>query len=169
MSVRGLWLTNMFLFLQGTQRVLTLRQPPAIAPRHWGATGSSFSQVPVVADLKGVGENLMEHVYPGGVSATVNEQLDIDVTPFAGPLMYYIQNKGPWTIPGGVETVAFLQTKLANKSLDLPDVEIVLFSMSPASEEGERFMTDIGLVSEVDQQWPYRKPSVAKGWPHVSK
>ncbi|CAN7984864.1 unnamed protein product, partial [Ixodes hexagonus] len=102
-------------------------------------------KIPVVADLAGVGENLMEHVYAGGVSATVSRKLDIDITPFAGPLLYYTQNKGPWTIPGGVETVAFVKTEVANKSLNVPDVEIVLFSMSPASEEGERFMLDIGL------------------------
>ncbi|CAN7985273.1 unnamed protein product [Ixodes pacificus] len=102
-------------------------------------------KIPVVADLKGVGENLMEHVYIGGVSATVSRKLDIDITPFAGPVMYYTQNKGPWTIPGGVETVAFVKTQASNETPSVPDIEIVLYSMSPASEEGERFMLDIGL------------------------
>ncbi|CAN7975299.1 unnamed protein product, partial [Ixodes persulcatus] len=102
-------------------------------------------KIPVVADLKGVGENLMEHVYIGGVSATVSRKLDIDITPFAGPVMYYTQNKGPWTIPGGVETVAFVKTQASNETPTVPDIEILLYSMSPASEEGERFMLDIGL------------------------
>ncbi|KAK8787692.1 hypothetical protein V5799_022533 [Amblyomma americanum] len=106
--------------------------------------------IPVIAELPGVGENLAEHVYPGGVSATITRKMDIDITPFAGPLLFYTQNKGPWTIPGGVETVAFVQTEPpANGTAeDVPDIEIVLFSMSPASQEGERFMLDIGLDSK---------------------
>ncbi|XP_049520669.1 glucose dehydrogenase [FAD, quinone] [Dermacentor silvarum] len=102
--------------------------------------------IPVIADLPGVGENLAEHLYPGGLSASIERKMDIDVTPFAGPLLFYSRNKGPWTIPGGVETVAFVQTEPANgTAADVPDIEILLFSMSPASSEGERFMLDIGL------------------------
>ncbi|KAK8764119.1 hypothetical protein V5799_033271 [Amblyomma americanum] len=106
--------------------------------------------IPVIAELPGVGKNLAEHVYPGGVSATITRKLDIDITPFAGPMLFYTQNRGPWTIPGGVETVAFVQTEPpANGTAeDVPDIEIVLFSMSPASQEGERFMLDIGLDSK---------------------
>ncbi|KAG0430590.1 hypothetical protein HPB47_022558 [Ixodes persulcatus] len=111
-------------------------------------------KIPVVADLKGVGENLMEHVYIGGVSATVSRKLDIDITPFAGPVMYYTQNKGPWTIPGGVETVAFVKTQASNETPTVPDIEILLYSMSPASEEGERFMLDIGLDPKASVQRP---------------
>ncbi|XP_065296015.1 glucose dehydrogenase [FAD, quinone]-like [Dermacentor albipictus] len=113
--------------------------------------------IPVIADLPGVGENLAEHLYPGGVSASVKRKIDIDVTPFAGPLLFYARNKGPWTIPGGVETVAFVQTEPANgTAADVPDIEILLFSMSPASSEGERFMLDIGLEQKAYDE--YYKP-----------
>ncbi|KAL1471792.1 hypothetical protein MTO96_039725, partial [Rhipicephalus appendiculatus] len=114
-------------------------------------------EIPVIADLPGVGENLAEHVYPGGLSASIRRKIDIDITPFAGPLLYYGQNKGPWTIPGGVETVAFVQTEPANgTAAGVPDIEIVLFSMSPASREGERFMLDIGLDPKAYDE--YYKP-----------
>ncbi|KAL3206276.1 hypothetical protein MRX96_040315 [Rhipicephalus microplus] len=64
---------------------------------------------------------------------------------------------GPWTIPGGVETVAFVQTEPANgTAAGVPDIEIVLFSMSPASKEGERFMLDIGLDPKAYDE--YYKP-----------
>ncbi|KAH9377510.1 hypothetical protein HPB48_013021 [Haemaphysalis longicornis] len=55
--------------------------------------------IPVIADLPGVGENLAEHVYPGALSASIDRKLDIDITPFAGPLLYYMQNKGIQTSP----------------------------------------------------------------------
>ncbi|XP_075744254.1 putative GMC-type oxidoreductase Mb1310 [Rhipicephalus microplus] len=114
-------------------------------------------EIPVIADLPGVGENLAEHVYPGGLSASIKRKIDIDITPFAGPLLYYSRNKGPWTIPGGVETVAFVQTEPANgTAAGVPDIEIVLFSMSPASKEGERFMLDIGLDPKAYDE--YYKP-----------
>ncbi|KAL1432593.1 hypothetical protein MTO96_013065 [Rhipicephalus appendiculatus] len=134
-------------------------------------------EIPVIADLPGVGENLAEHVYPGGLSASIRRKIDIDITPFAGPLLYYGQNKGPWTIPGGVETVAFVQTEPANgTAAGVPDIEIVLFSMSPASREGERFMLDIGLdpkgvrrVLQASAWDPRLQPGARLAPPEVSR
>ncbi|KAH8032122.1 hypothetical protein HPB51_023232 [Rhipicephalus microplus] len=58
------------------------------------------------------------------------------------------RDDGPLSVPAGIETVAFVSTSYVNASLDFPDVEIVLLSVSPASEEGERYLIDTGLTKE---------------------
>lgn len=42
-----------------------------------------------------------------------------------------------------------MNTPYTNASIDYPDLEVVLLSVSPGSKEGERFMKDIGLKKEV--------------------
>ncbi|KAL3212938.1 hypothetical protein MRX96_035764 [Rhipicephalus microplus] len=61
---------------------------------------------------------------------------------------YAFRKQGPLSVPAGIETVAFVSTSYVNASLDFPDVEIVLLSVSPASEEGERYLIDTGLTKE---------------------
>lgn len=56
---------------------------------------------------------------------------------------------GPLAVPAGIEAVAFVNTPYVNASLDFPDVEIVLMSISPSSSEGERYLLDSGLTKEV--------------------
>ncbi|XP_067122966.1 glucose dehydrogenase [FAD, quinone]-like [Centruroides vittatus] len=65
-----------------------------------------------------------------------------------------------WTIPGGIEAVAYVNTIYANKSVDFPDIELNFFSAS-LSSDGEKFYRPaLGLSDEVWKH--YFKPYAYK-------
>ncbi|KAK8770206.1 hypothetical protein V5799_013329, partial [Amblyomma americanum] len=103
--------------------------------------------IPVVADLP-VGENLQDHLFVGGIAATAKKSCEVKLNSASIILNYAFRKEGPLSIPAGIEAVAFVSTSYVNASLDFPDVEIVLLSVSPASEEGERYLIDTGLTQE---------------------
>ncbi|KAH9372338.1 hypothetical protein HPB48_010085 [Haemaphysalis longicornis] len=105
-------------------------------------------QIPVVADLP-VGENLQDHLFVGGVAATAKKSCEAKLNSASIIINYAFRKQGPLSIPAAVEAVAFMSTDYVNASLDYPDVEVVLLSVSPASEEGERYLLDTGLTKEV--------------------
>lgn len=104
-------------------------------------------EIPVVADLP-VGENLQDHVFVGGVAATAKKSCEAKLNSASIVINYAFRKQGPLSIPAAVEAVAFVSTDYVNASLDYPDVEVVLLSVSPASEEGERYLLDTGLTKE---------------------
>ncbi|XP_049511299.1 oxygen-dependent choline dehydrogenase-like [Dermacentor silvarum] len=108
--------------------------------------------IPVVADLP-VGENLQDHVFVGGVAATTKKRCELQLNSASIIVNYALRKEGPFAVPAGIEAVAFVSTSYVNASLDFPDVQIVLLSVSPASEEGERFLTDTGLTKEAYEKY----------------
>ncbi|KAH6924894.1 hypothetical protein HPB50_025909 [Hyalomma asiaticum] len=114
--------------------------------------------IPVIADLP-VGENLQDHIFVGGIAATTKTRAELHLNSASIITNYAFRKEGPLSVPAAIETVAFLSTSYVNASLDFPDVEIVLLSVSPSSEEGERFMIDTGLTKEAYEKYyrPKRK------------
>lgn len=99
--------------------------------------------IPVVADLP-VGENLQDHIFIP-LSFTVDRDiLPKDTFTLENYYSYFSENTGPLTKPGGIEGLAFLNTKYVNASDDWPDVEIHLLD-APAGSIGEQ----IGMTKEL--------------------
>ncbi|XP_015920335.1 glucose dehydrogenase [FAD, quinone] [Parasteatoda tepidariorum] len=118
--------------------------------------------IPVIADLP-VGYNLQDHIFPGGIHYLVSEPVAIvqpRVFTFKEIVRYLSIGRGPLTVLGGVEGLAFINTKYANKSEDFPDVEIHFLSGSPASDGGQTFQRVHGqrreLWEKVYKPYAYR-------------
>ncbi|KAF5301018.1 hypothetical protein FQR65_LT09001 [Abscondita terminalis] len=83
-------------------------------------------KIPIIANLK-VGYNLQDHC-TFAQTFLINDTLTISDLSVQQPnhvFNYWLNRKGPLTLPGGAEALAFLQTKLNNFG-DVPDVELVL-------------------------------------------
>lgn len=81
--------------------------------------------IPVISDLRGVGENLQDHVGLGGLTFLVNESITVTKERFqtiSVMLEYALKEQGPMTT-SGVEGLAFLNTKYADETGDYPDVQ----------------------------------------------
>ncbi|KAG0444064.1 hypothetical protein HPB47_014211 [Ixodes persulcatus] len=103
--------------------------------------------ISLVADLP-VGQNLQDHMFTGGVAATMKKGAELQLANMAIITDYVFGRRGPLAVPAGIEVLAFVNTPFVNASLDYPDVEIVLMSVSPSSDEGERYLIDTGLTRE---------------------
>lgn len=92
--------------------------------------------IPVIQDLH-VGENLQDHLGAGGISFTINKPISIRLERVSGVksvLQYAMAGKGPLTVLGGVEGLAFVKTKYVNASDDYPDIEYHFVSGSTTSD-----------------------------------
>ena len=95
--------------------------------------------VPVLVDLAGVGRNLQDHYGSMGLVGVADEPITIKEERFMNVqsmLQYAAHANGPLTSLGGVEGLAWINTKFANKSVDRPDLEIMFVSGSSASDSG---------------------------------
>ncbi|RZC37085.1 glucose dehydrogenase [FAD, quinone]-like, partial [Asbolus verrucosus] len=84
-------------------------------------------KIPVIQDLK-VGYNLQDHMAMSTLAFLVNESVTVSDRGVQNPidvLNYLFNGRGPFTVPGGAEALAFIQTKFA-KVEDYPDIELVL-------------------------------------------
>ncbi|UYV70638.1 hypothetical protein LAZ67_8000117, partial [Cordylochernes scorpioides] len=107
--------------------------------------------IPVVADLP-VGESLKDHIYPAGVHYLLRDPVTITperVTRTQVVMDYMLRGQGPYTVPGGVEGLGFINTKYANHSDDYPDIEIHFLSGCPSSDGGATFKKVAGLSEEL--------------------
>ncbi|CAN8023049.1 unnamed protein product [Ixodes persulcatus] len=107
--------------------------------------------IPCLADLP-VGRNLQDHIYPGGLNFLVKEEVSMiqpRVFNLKEIIKYLTVGKGPLTLLGGVEGLAFINTKYANKSMDWPDIEIHYLSGSPVSDGGQTFRRTEGIGDEL--------------------
>ncbi|CAG9861261.1 unnamed protein product [Phyllotreta striolata] len=105
-------------------------------------------KIPVIQDLQ-VGHNLQDHIGLGGFTFLINKQdsITLDRIYSAGPLMQYvIFGGGPLTIMGGVEGLAFVNTKYANATDDFPDIEFHFVSGSTHSDSGAQIKKAHGLT-----------------------
>ncbi|XP_028140515.1 glucose dehydrogenase [FAD, quinone]-like [Diabrotica virgifera virgifera] len=84
--------------------------------------------IPCIQNLS-VGYNLQDHVGVIYQALFVNESITFDDILAASPWTWYqylFQGKGPLTLPGGAEALAFIKTKYASPKQDYPDMELVL-------------------------------------------
>lgn len=80
-----------------------------------------------------VGENLQDHVGLGGMTFLVDPPVSIVQQRFQTvPITtnYIVNERGPMTVLGGLEAVAFINTKYANVSDNYPDIQ---YHFAPAS------------------------------------
>ncbi|XP_029037757.1 glucose dehydrogenase [FAD, quinone] [Osmia bicornis bicornis] len=106
--------------------------------------------IPVISDLR-VGDNLQDHVGLGGFTFIVNEPISLKKDRFQTmPVMmeYVLNERGPMTSPG-VEGLAFVNTKYADKSGDYPDVQFHFAPSSVNSDGGDQIKKILGLRDRV--------------------
>ncbi|XP_003402064.2 glucose dehydrogenase [FAD, quinone] [Bombus terrestris] len=91
--------------------------------------------IPVVQNLS-VGHNLQDHVFVGGITFSLNEEVSLvesRLYDIRHVLEYTICGAGPFTALGGVEGLAFINTKYANASDDFPDMQLHFASLGQSS------------------------------------
>ncbi|KAL0126569.1 hypothetical protein PUN28_005139 [Cardiocondyla obscurior] len=82
-----------------------------------------------------VGENLMDHIAFFGLTWITKAPLTFHLSevlnllhPYAGD--FFIDRRGPYTLPSGCEALAFINTKQLRNCNNLPDMEILYISTS---------------------------------------
>jgi len=117
--------------------------------------------IPVIKDLK-VGYNLQDHVSMAALAFIINDSVSL----IEGRLVfnpnyafdYLINRKGPLTIPGGAEGVAFLQTKYSNGSrpedpdYGWPDLEIVYAPGALTGDTAGSLRRGLGITEKLYRQ-----------------
>ncbi|XP_043597207.1 glucose dehydrogenase [FAD, quinone]-like [Bombus pyrosoma] len=105
--------------------------------------------IPVIQDLR-VGHNLQDHVGVGGLSFLVNEEITLvesRIYNIQDMLGYTIFGDGPLTLLGGVEGIAFINSKFMNSSDDFPDIELLFLAGAACSDGGRNFWKIHGLTN----------------------
>ncbi|XP_020290737.1 glucose dehydrogenase [FAD, quinone]-like [Pseudomyrmex gracilis] len=104
-----------------------------------------------------VGDNLMDHVYYGGLTWKINQPLSIRTQDMINIFHnsyaadYLLTHSGPFTIPGACEAVAFVNTKQPEKRSGLPDIELLFVG---GVIKAESVIKDvININSQVRQMW----------------
>lgn len=111
-------------------------------------------RIPIIRDAA-VGENLQDHIALGGLTFTVNKEVPIVENRFhtmSTVMEYAVLGQGPLTIMGGVEGLAFVNTKYANASDDFPDIEFHFVSGSTNSDGGSQLRKIHGLTDNFYQR-----------------
>ncbi|XP_063219272.1 glucose dehydrogenase [FAD, quinone]-like [Bacillus rossius redtenbacheri] len=107
--------------------------------------------IPVIQNLK-VGYNLQDHVGLGGLTFIIDEPVTLRKSRFqtvTAALEYVVNERGPLTSLGGVEGVAFVNTKYANKSGLWPDIQFHFAPSSVNSDGGEQIRKILGLRDRI--------------------
>lgn len=107
--------------------------------------------IPVIADLP-VGENLQDHIYPGGLHFIVDKKISLIQRRAISPLTitrYLLEGSGPVPSLGAVEGLAFVHTPYVNRSDDWPDIQFHLLAGGPTSDDGSGIRVVMGLTDEV--------------------
>lgn len=107
-------------------------------------------KIPLIKDLP-VGENLQDHIGLGGLTFSVNRPIAIvenRLQSVSTVLQYAVLGQGPLTILGGVEGLAFVKTKYANQTEDVPDIEFHFVSGSTNSDGGNQLRKAHGLTEK---------------------
>lgn len=107
--------------------------------------------IPVLKDLP-VGNNLMDHLGFGGLTFLVDKPVAIlqnRIQAATATTEYVLNERGPMTVLGGLEGIAFVNTPYANHTIDWPDIQ---FHMAPASinsDSGAQVWKILGLKEEL--------------------
>ncbi|KAK2703759.1 hypothetical protein QYM36_017891, partial [Artemia franciscana] len=105
--------------------------------------------IPVYADLD-VGSNLQDHIASGWPTFVLEKPVSLNyprVVGLSSAIGWYL-GKGPGTVMGGVEGMAWVKTKYANQTDDFPDIEFHFVSGSAASDGGIQVRRASGLTYE---------------------
>ncbi|EAA07532.4 AGAP002551-PA [Anopheles gambiae str. PEST] len=106
--------------------------------------------IPVVKDLR-VGYNLQDHQTLSGLVFTVNQPVTIRERDMRRPapfLSYLFARRGPFTVPGGAEGIAFVKTNNSRSPEDYPDVELVLGTGAVNNDESGSLRHTFGMTRE---------------------
>uniref|UniRef100_A0AAG5CZR1 Glucose-methanol-choline oxidoreductase N-terminal domain-containing protein n=1 Tax=Anopheles atroparvus TaxID=41427 RepID=A0AAG5CZR1_ANOAO len=106
--------------------------------------------IPVVQNLP-VGYNLQDHLNLPGLVFPVNQPVTVRERDMRSPkfiLDYFLFGRGPFTIPGGAEGVAFVKTNISYTPSDYPDIELVLGTGAYNNDESGSLRATIGITDE---------------------
>ncbi|XP_067015788.2 glucose dehydrogenase [FAD, quinone] [Anabrus simplex] len=107
--------------------------------------------IPVLRNLK-VGENLQDHVGLGGLTFLVDKPVAIVQNRFQTvpvTMQYILNERGPMTTLGGVEGLAFVNTRFANATGLYPDIQFHFAPASINSDDGARVRKVLGISDKV--------------------
>lgn len=106
--------------------------------------------IPVLSDVR-VGDHLQDHVGLGGLTFLVNDPITFKKDRYQNlPTMmeYIVHERGPMTTPG-VEGLAFVNSKYADKSGSWPDIQFHFAPSSINSDGGDQIRKILGLRDAV--------------------
>ncbi|XP_058823390.1 glucose dehydrogenase [FAD, quinone]-like [Topomyia yanbarensis] len=106
--------------------------------------------IPVIQDLK-VGYNLQDHTTLSGLVFIVNKPVTIREQDMRRPenfFNYMFNRKGPFTIPGGAEGIAFVKTNNSDLPTDYPDIELVMGTGAVNNDETGSLRHTFGMTKE---------------------
>ncbi|XP_058058946.1 glucose dehydrogenase [FAD, quinone]-like [Anopheles bellator] len=107
--------------------------------------------IPIVQDLPGVGYNLQDHVNLPGLVFPVNQPVTVRERDMRSPkyvLEYFLEGRGPFTVPGGAEGVAFVKTNISYTAADYPDIELVMGTGAYNNDESGTLRAALGITEE---------------------
>lgn len=96
-----------------------------------------------------VGHNLQDHIGLGGLTFLIDKEISLVQSRYENVpsvLQYAMFGDGPLTVLGGVEGLAFVNTKYANASEDWPDIEFHFISGSTNSDGGRQIRKAHGIT-----------------------
>ncbi|XP_022690696.1 glucose dehydrogenase [FAD, quinone]-like isoform X3 [Varroa jacobsoni] len=111
--------------------------------------------IKVIADLP-VGQNLQDHIYTGGLNFHVKGSSSVTherAFTLKNVMTFLTVGKGPLSLLGGVEGIAFINTKFANTSIDYPDIEIHYVTGAPTADGGQVFRRAQGFADELWERY----------------
>ncbi|CAG7816615.1 unnamed protein product [Allacma fusca] len=107
--------------------------------------------IPVVKDAP-TGQNLQDHIGFGGLVFLVDQPISMMQSRYenlASVMQYAMYGAGPLTILGGVEGLAWVNTKYANASDDFPDIEFHFIAGSVSSDGGKQVKKAHGVTDKM--------------------
>lgn len=106
--------------------------------------------IPVLSDLK-VGHNMQDHIGLGGLTFLIDDPISFTKARYqtmAVAMEYILNERGPMTSLGGVEGLAFVNTKYAPQSGLWPDIQFH-FAPSSVNSDGDQIKKVTGLRDSV--------------------
>ncbi|XP_053645777.1 glucose dehydrogenase [FAD, quinone]-like isoform X2 [Cherax quadricarinatus] len=106
----------------------------------------SQHNITVIADLP-VGQNFQDHI-AAGVIFSIDEPVSLltdRIQNLPALIRYSFFGTGPLTTLGGVEGLAFINTKYGDPSIDWPDIELQFVAGSYGSDEGAHLRLALGM------------------------
>ncbi|XP_058791714.1 glucose dehydrogenase [FAD, quinone]-like [Phymastichus coffea] len=116
--------------------------------------------IETLEDLPGVGRNLQDHVSMAALTFLVNDSVSIVESRLSSnplyALDYILRGRGPLTVPGGAEALAFVDTRslLAGQSppaKDYPDIELVLGAGALTGDMSGGLRSLLGLSEQFER------------------